>query len=367
MSKIVNGVYIGNWRDANNRIFLTTNKITHVLCSASELRPVYTNDYQYLHCKAQDTFVFDITQHFHEAADFIHQAVSNKGKVLVHCYAGVSRSSSFVLAYLIKHQNMKLKEALTLCRQKRKIVNPNPNFISHLKRWEAAHSEPRPESEMAASHIHKTGEIRLQDESRENIKKVKQSELSPVKHLQHLKFAQRKLASGLSSSKQNNVHQFKQMIEREIPKVKLRSSDYHSSLKQSLALKDAGKSSFLLKKPERGIEWTNRSSSFKRSLIYPRPLLTDSVNLNIKGGEEIRKPVLLSKMQMSSRIDDDKKRQFNYSSQHFLKKKTSSTRETGKQSTLSDWRVSFDQRYKSQLKGEKLELSVHLKRSAKYC
>ena len=137
MSKIKDGVYIGNWRDAQNRAFLVNNKITHVLCSASELRPVFQNAYEYLHIHAQDTLSFNIYRHFDIAADFIQKAVEqDKGRILVHCFAGVSRSSTFVLAYLIKHHRLGFQEALKLCKQKTQIVNPNPAFVTQLKKWE---------------------------------------------------------------------------------------------------------------------------------------------------------------------------------------------------------------------------------------
>lgn len=139
MSKIKDGVYIGNWRDAQNRVFFVNHKISHVLCSASELRPVFADQYEYLHLPAQDTLLYNISRHFESAADFIKAAIEAGGKILVHCFAGISRSSSFVLAYLIKHEGMNLAEALRLCRNKRKIVSPNPNFLQHLKKWEQLH------------------------------------------------------------------------------------------------------------------------------------------------------------------------------------------------------------------------------------
>lgn len=139
MSKIKDGLYIGNSRDSQNRIFLVNNKITHILCSAVELRPMFRKEYKYLHVRAQDNIYYNLMKHFHEAADFIQQSLASNGRVLVHCFAGVSRSTSLVLAYLIKYEGMTFKEGLALCRGKRPIVNPNPSFVSQLKKWEAVH------------------------------------------------------------------------------------------------------------------------------------------------------------------------------------------------------------------------------------
>lgn len=59
---------------------------------------------------AEDTHDFKLNRHFDEAADFIHQHLQY-GNVLVHCYAGVSRSASIVIAYLIKYHGLTLQNA----------------------------------------------------------------------------------------------------------------------------------------------------------------------------------------------------------------------------------------------------------------
>lgn len=55
---------------------------------------------------------------------------------MVHCLAGVSRSVSLVLAYLIKHRGMSYREAYELIKGRRKIIHPNDGFIEQLKRFE---------------------------------------------------------------------------------------------------------------------------------------------------------------------------------------------------------------------------------------
>jgi atypical dual specificity phosphatase len=63
---------------------------------------------------------------------------SNKGRgrILVHCSAGVSRSPTIVVAYLMKHRNMSLRTALGHVVRTRPQVSPNPGFIEQLKDME---------------------------------------------------------------------------------------------------------------------------------------------------------------------------------------------------------------------------------------
>ena len=49
--------------------------------------------------------------------------------VLVHCFAGVSRSTSIIVAYLMKYYKMGLYDALNLCRKERGQIFPNGVFM----------------------------------------------------------------------------------------------------------------------------------------------------------------------------------------------------------------------------------------------
>jgi len=56
--------------------------------------------------------------------------------ILVHCSAGISRSPTLVLAYMIKKNRITLDEAFNTMRQLRRIVDPNISFIVQLRDWE---------------------------------------------------------------------------------------------------------------------------------------------------------------------------------------------------------------------------------------
>ena len=84
-----------------------------------------------------DSETQDIKQYFDQSGKFIDDAIKNGGRVMVHCHAGISRSSSIILAYLIKYKNMSFDEALATAQKKREKINPNPGFVKQLKEYEA--------------------------------------------------------------------------------------------------------------------------------------------------------------------------------------------------------------------------------------
>ena len=59
-----------------------------------------------------------------------------RGAVLVNCAAGISRSASFVIAYLMKMQQKNFIDALSLVKRARPRISPNPFFMEQLVAYE---------------------------------------------------------------------------------------------------------------------------------------------------------------------------------------------------------------------------------------
>ncbi|RGB33303.1 dual specificity phosphatase, partial [Rhizophagus diaphanus] len=78
----------------------------------------------------------NISKHFHECIDFIENAKSTNGRVYVHCLAGISRSTSIVIAYLMNSQKIHYNQAFNLVKEKRPNVKPNQGFVEQLRKFE---------------------------------------------------------------------------------------------------------------------------------------------------------------------------------------------------------------------------------------
>ncbi|KAG7481785.1 dual specificity protein phosphatase 22-A-like [Solea senegalensis] len=135
MNKVVDGLYLGNIRDAENRGSLSKNGITHILSVYNNARPVF-EDMTYLCIHAADASSQNLSQHFKECISFIHECRLNGGSCLVHCLAGVSRSTTMVVAYLMTVTPYSWEECLSAIKAVRSFVGPNDGFQQQLQEFQ---------------------------------------------------------------------------------------------------------------------------------------------------------------------------------------------------------------------------------------
>ncbi|XP_075162008.1 dual specificity protein phosphatase 18 [Haematobia irritans] len=118
---------------------ITQLGINFVINVSAELpdTPLPANaDTLYLRISISDRPNAELSKHFDEVADMIEEVRLSGGKTLVHCVAGVSRSASLCLAYLMKCSGMTLKEAFVHVKNIRPQIRPNTGFFQQLRCYE---------------------------------------------------------------------------------------------------------------------------------------------------------------------------------------------------------------------------------------
>lgn len=128
MDRIIDGLYLGDIQGASNMTLLKRNGVTHIMQVAAGFKPFFPGEFNYMVINVLDMPFENLIRHFKPAIDFIKQAIKGGGTVLVHCYAGISRSASVVIAYLMKEHGLPAMDAMTYVRKRRPIVFPNPGF-----------------------------------------------------------------------------------------------------------------------------------------------------------------------------------------------------------------------------------------------
>lgn len=134
-TQVLPHLYLGNMKDASDASILHRLGIGYVLNVTSK-PPSYKIEpgITYKQLVADDNGFQNLRQFFEEAFEFIDLAKSNSSGVLVHCQAGISRSPTIAVAYLMKYYPMAMSDAYKFVKTKRSIISPNLNFMGQL--WE---------------------------------------------------------------------------------------------------------------------------------------------------------------------------------------------------------------------------------------
>ena len=136
-SQIFKWMYLGTFETACNPSDLRRLKINYILNCAYDCKNTnIPKGVTELHLKVKDDSDFEIFEYFEKANKFINDVRNHGGVILVHCKLGVSRSPSFVAAYLMKYFNFSLESALRFIRKSRPQVKPNEGFMNYLQKYE---------------------------------------------------------------------------------------------------------------------------------------------------------------------------------------------------------------------------------------
>lgn len=150
-SVIQNQLYIGNdvgakkkWNIVDGELYVASNvskngnnkSIRTIVNCTIELPNYHQGEFSYMRIALYDDPRQEIYSSFDNATQFIHSSIQSGKPVFVHCMAGISRSASIVIAYLMRYRRMKLHKAIKFLKNKRDIIKPNIGFYDALVAYE---------------------------------------------------------------------------------------------------------------------------------------------------------------------------------------------------------------------------------------
>jgi protein-tyrosine phosphatase len=149
MDQIIPHLYLSNWIYSNNIEELRRKNIRAVITIETSPKPEYIlkyykdNNIDFLYLPLYDFPTQNIQQYFNTSYNFIQKHVILGENVLVHCMAGISRSATLVLNYLVcktltenisqkKCATCTVNKCLNYMKFRRAIVNPNEGFYNQV-------------------------------------------------------------------------------------------------------------------------------------------------------------------------------------------------------------------------------------------
>lgn len=132
-AKILEYLYLGS-QDCCSSEVLKTYNIWNVLSIGIETPlqdPLIKK--HYLEClDLPETNIWDTIK---KSVEVIKNAVNKSESILVHCNAGISRSASVVIGYLMLVFNYSFNDAFQHVHSARPVIRPNDGFLNQLKNY----------------------------------------------------------------------------------------------------------------------------------------------------------------------------------------------------------------------------------------
>ncbi|CAF2189392.1 unnamed protein product [Rotaria magnacalcarata] len=148
-SQILPFLYLGCQDDALSIETMRNNQITHVInVSKTGERASFLNendDEHFLRVPINDCHNAQLRPYFDKVYKFIEKVRDNNGRVFIHCLAGISRSPTLAIAYVMRDLCLTADEAYQYVKQCRPKISPNFNFLGQLSEYERTISlAPKP-------------------------------------------------------------------------------------------------------------------------------------------------------------------------------------------------------------------------------
>jgi dual specificity phosphatase 12 len=155
--EVVPGLWLGSEEAFFDADLLQRNEISHIItvmptdvdeagdrvpCPSSKPHQFSQGKTIRLIVPLEDYPTENLLQHFLRSTQFIISALRTRGKILVHCQAGASRSPTVVAAYLMEVYGLSPGQAVAKICESRPLARPIRGFWDQLQVYEACRFRP---------------------------------------------------------------------------------------------------------------------------------------------------------------------------------------------------------------------------------
>lgn len=133
VAKIIPGLFLSSQDPALSLEVLREHSIKNILSVGIEV-PVHFEGIRYHFVELLDLPESEIFESVKTCLEIIHKFRSEN--ILVHCNAGISRSPTIVISYLMALEKIRFEEAFQKVKSVREKVKPNEGFLRQLKIFE---------------------------------------------------------------------------------------------------------------------------------------------------------------------------------------------------------------------------------------
>uniref|UniRef100_A0A6V7IVM1 Dual specificity protein phosphatase 19 n=1 Tax=Bracon brevicornis TaxID=1563983 RepID=A0A6V7IVM1_9HYME len=130
VAPVAPGVFLSSQDPVAQKEILEKYKIKHIL-SLGIMPNVKFDGISYHFIEILDVPEFHIDEPLQECLGIIGECKNDN--ILVHCNAGVSRSATVVVAWIMSEERLSFEESLERVRSVRPCVRPNDGFVKKLK------------------------------------------------------------------------------------------------------------------------------------------------------------------------------------------------------------------------------------------
>jgi hypothetical protein len=135
MQRIDDGLYLGPYVSLCDLQELKEKGITHAVNASQKISVVAQRaGIEVLDIDIKDSDKARMEPHLPSTRAFITEALKNGGVVLVCCFAGISRSATIVIDFLMFRDGIDFKTARNRVKAQRMCIKPNAGFRSELER-----------------------------------------------------------------------------------------------------------------------------------------------------------------------------------------------------------------------------------------